>query len=84
MKEIVEALEGLGQARLAMGHHKKAEEVYGQMLTMDSNSADAHYGLGCAYAAGGNLDAALKEADILKELDKELAERLNDDIKDQE
>jgi len=83
-EEIVEALEGLGQARLAMGHHKKAEEVYGQMLTMDSNSADAHYGLGRAYAAGGNLDAALKEADILKELDKELAERLNDEIKAQE
>jgi len=83
-EEILNALGGLGEARLKMGHHRKAQEAYREMLSIDPESAQAHYGLGLAYVAGGDFDAARKEADTLENLDRELARALTKEIKSAE
>ncbi|MBN2378501.1 tetratricopeptide repeat protein [candidate division WOR-3 bacterium] len=79
-EEILDALKGLGEARLKMGHHKKAQEAFREMIIIDPDSPDAHYGLGRACVAGGDYDEAMKEAEILNDLDKKLSRLLVEQI----
>jgi len=78
---LYEAFAGLGEARLAMGHHKKAREAFSEAVALKPDAADGHFGLGRAYVEAGDLEAAGGEYEVLKGLDKKLAAQLEDAIK---
>jgi tetratricopeptide (TPR) repeat protein len=77
---LYEAFVGLGEARLAMGHHKKAREAFGEAAALKADAAGARFGLGRAYVEAGDLEAAGEEYEILKGLDKKLAAQLKEAI----
>jgi tetratricopeptide (TPR) repeat protein len=66
----------LGVAYGILHMHKKAIEAYKNAISLKPDDAEAHYGLGYEYDQIGNKEAALKEVEILKELNKEMAMKL--------
>jgi tetratricopeptide (TPR) repeat protein len=57
---------------------EQAKTAFKQALAIDSACADAHYLLGIEYNRVGDRDAAVREYEILKKLDKSLAASLFD------
>jgi tetratricopeptide (TPR) repeat protein len=51
-------------------------DAYKMAVNLRPEDATAHYGLATSYLAAGNREAALKEYEVLKELDGVAAEQL--------
>ena len=66
----------LGLAYGKLGLYKEAIEAYKQAIRIDSTQAIPHLNLGIAYLLIGDKNSALFEYNILKELDSDLAKRL--------
>jgi tetratricopeptide (TPR) repeat protein/phosphohistidine swiveling domain-containing protein len=66
----------LGVAYAKSGMYKEAIEAYKQAIRIKPDYARAHYYLGIAYLELGERGSALEEYKILKELDKEMANKL--------
>lgn len=66
----------LGAAYFEMGQYEQAIDSYKQAIRIKSTSAGAHLNLGVAYLRMGDRISAIEEYKILKELDKELSNRL--------
>lgn len=66
----------LGDAYWNCGCYEKAMMAYKQAMKMQLNNPYIHYQVGQAYLKMGDKDSALEEYEILKDLDKELADRL--------
>ena len=58
--------------------YTKAIEAYKQAIRINPDDADAHCNLGIAYLLIGDMNSALNEYKILKELDIDLANKLFD------
>ncbi|HPM90890.1 MAG TPA: tetratricopeptide repeat protein, partial [Tenuifilaceae bacterium] len=54
----------------------EAVEAFKQAIRINPDYADAHLGLGVTYFIVGNNGSALEEYRILKELDRDLANKL--------
>lgn len=59
-----------------LGRFQEATEAFKQAITIKSDYAGAHYGLGVTYLAIGDKDSAVSEHKILKTLDVERANKL--------
>jgi len=70
----------LGYAYVKSGNYEKAIEAYKEAIRINPNLAAAHNILGYAYIAVSDRSSALEEYKILKDLDKELANKLFDRI----
>jgi tetratricopeptide (TPR) repeat protein len=66
----------LGNAYARSGDYQKAIESLEEAIRLKPDDAEAHYLLGLAYLGMGNRKSALTEHNILKDLDKELANDL--------
>ncbi|MCD6405293.1 MAG: tetratricopeptide repeat protein [Planctomycetes bacterium] len=58
------------------GNYEDAIAEFKEAIRINPDDAEAHYGLGVAYFKQGNRSAALDEYKILKDLDKDRANRL--------
>jgi tetratricopeptide (TPR) repeat protein len=76
--DAAEAQGMLGVAYNGLGRYVEAVEAYKQAIRIKPDLALAHYGLGISYIILGRKSDALEEYKILKELDKELANKLFD------
>ncbi|MBI4834092.1 MAG: tetratricopeptide repeat protein [Planctomycetes bacterium] len=56
--------------------YPKAIESYKEAIRLKPDYIEAHNNLGIAYLLSGNRDKALAEYNILKSLNKELADKL--------
>lgn len=72
----------LGVCYYNLGKFDKAVDAYKQALKFISKNANLHYSLGIAYLMLNELDSALKEVEILKELDTNSANKLSQLIKE--
>ena len=59
-----------------LGEYAKAIESYKEALRQNPEYAEAHFGLGLTYHYMGKQSFAIEEYKILKELDKDLANKL--------
>jgi tetratricopeptide (TPR) repeat protein len=66
----------LGAAYFQMGRYQEAIESYKQAVRIKFGLAEAHLNLGMAYLRLGDRGSALDEYKILKDQDKDLANRL--------
>jgi tetratricopeptide (TPR) repeat protein len=66
----------LGAAYNQTGRYEEAIESYKQAVLIKPNLAEAHLNLGMTYLRVGDRGSALEEYKILKDQDKELANRL--------
>jgi len=66
----------LGVDYYELGRYSEAVEAFKQAIRINPDYADAHLGLGVTYFIVGNNDSALEEYRILKELDRDLANKL--------
>jgi Tfp pilus assembly protein PilF len=66
---------------LTQGHLDEVITNLKSTIKLDPNFAEAHFGLGMAYSAIGDKQAALKEYRIIKKLDPRLAQQLLSNIK---
>jgi len=66
----------LGAVYLSLDRHKQAISTYKQAIDVKTELPQAHVGLGAAYLKSGDKDAAMAEYEILKTLDKNLANKL--------
>jgi tetratricopeptide (TPR) repeat protein len=66
----------LGAAYFRMERYEEAIESYKQAIRVKPKLAEAHLDLGMSYLKAGDRNSALEEYKTLKELDKELANRL--------
>ncbi|HOE10984.1 MAG TPA: tetratricopeptide repeat protein [bacterium] len=66
----------LGAAYARLGRWADATECHKQAIRNQPDYAPAHYNLGTAYLMTGNRGMALEEYKILKDLDKDLANKL--------
>jgi tetratricopeptide (TPR) repeat protein len=66
----------LGAAYFRMGRYQEAIESYKQAVRINFGLAEAHLNLGMAYLGLGDRGSALDEYKILKDQDKDLANRL--------
>lgn len=57
--ELLKVLEAEAIRHLQSGNMQLAERIYGQILELDQNHAEAHYNLGIAIAHRGDLDEAV-------------------------
>jgi tetratricopeptide (TPR) repeat protein len=73
-----EAHYNLGKAYGDLGKYAEAMESFKQAIRIKLDFAGAHYNLGVAYLILGRKSDALEEYKILKELDKEKANKLFD------
>jgi len=73
---LAEAHYYLGVAYGELGRYSEAVEAYKHAIRINPDYADAHLGLGVTYFIVGNNDSALEEYRILKELDRDLANKL--------
>lgn len=78
--DLVEAHYNLGVAYGALGDNPKAMESYKEAIRIKPDYAEAHYGLGFIYLRLGDRGSALDEYKILKDLNKELANKLFNEI----
>jgi clan AA aspartic protease (TIGR02281 family) len=83
--DSAEAYKWLGMSYLKLGDNEimtdpemldKAMKAFDKALSLNPNFAEARYYLGITYLALYNKDAAVREYDILKDIDKELASSL--------
>jgi tetratricopeptide (TPR) repeat protein len=58
------------------GKYQEAREMYKQAIKIDPDYTKAHYNLGLIYLLEEDRRSALDECEILKELDKEKANKL--------
>lgn len=74
---------GLGEAYFTLEQYADAINELKQAIRLSKGpgSSGAHYYLGLAYLRSGDREAALKEYDILKKLDAELALQLINEIR---
>ena len=79
--ENAEALYDLGSIYCELEEYKEAIKVFKRAISIKSDYANAHYGLGFSYFRIGNKDFGLKEYEILKNLDINLANKLSKDFK---
>ena len=63
-----------------LGRYRDAIEALKQAIRIDPYDASAHYGLGIAYLGISNKTAALEQYEILKGLDRDLADQLGNYI----
>jgi len=70
----------LGGAYGTLGCHKDTIEVFKQAIRIDPYNIGAHFLLGFAYVSTGDVNLALNEYKILKELDTDKANELFDII----
>jgi len=56
--------------------YKKAVESYKQAILIQPGHTYAHYGLGMIYLVQGHRNSAVKEYEILKDLDRDTADKL--------
>jgi len=70
------AYSNMGAAYGGLGEDKKAIESYNEAIRINPEYAKAHFGLGLTYHFMGNRGSAMEEYKILKELDKDLANKL--------
>ncbi len=82
-KEAIRLKPDLGEAHcnlaLAYAHldrYQDAVEAYKQAIRVQPESAEAHYALGATYLILGDKGSAVEEYKILKDLDKEKANKL--------
>jgi len=75
-KSNAEAYFGLGVVYSDLGRYTEAIEVYKQAIRINPDYADAHCNLGVVFFIIGKKNAALGEYNILKELDKDMANEL--------
>jgi len=83
--QSAEAYKWLGMSYLRLGETPvstfpellgKAVEAFNKSLSINPNEREAHYNLGLTYVALNRLDSAGREYEILKNLDRELADSL--------
>lgn len=74
--EFFGAYAGLSWVYVQLERWNEALEVNKQMVRIKPDDAQAHFGLGLIYSYVGDRDSALKEYKILKDLDKDLANKL--------
>jgi tetratricopeptide (TPR) repeat protein len=74
--DYAEAHFSLGLAYAGNGYWNKAMESYKETIRIKPDYAEAHCGRGLAYLSIGDRGSALEEYKILKDLDKELANKL--------
>ena len=73
---FAEAQYGLGVSYANMHHYGEATKALIQAIQLKPDYADAHHILGFVYLNIGNKKAAIKQHEILKGLDKDLANEL--------
>jgi len=67
---------GLGWVYNELKDYKKAVESYKQAILIQPGHTYAHYGLGMIYLVQGHRNSAVKEYEILKDLDRDTADKL--------
>ncbi len=65
-----------GKEQLAVGRTARAIELLREALRLNPESAEAHYNLGLAYVLRGDMRAAKRERDLLRDLDRNLSNLL--------
>lgn len=78
--DFAEAHYRLGLPYFALGRDQDAIEAYKQAIRIKPDFAVAHFLLGGAYLILGDKGSALQEYKILKDLDKDLANKLFNEI----
>jgi lipoprotein NlpI len=71
-----EAHNNLGVIYRLLGHYTEAIEAFKQAIRIKPDFAEAHGNLGAAYLVLGDRDSALEQCKILKEINRELSNRL--------
>jgi len=66
----------IGYCNSKLGRYTEAIKASKQAIRIKPDYAEAHYNLGLAYLLNGDKGSALKEYKILKELDKNLSNKL--------
>lgn len=66
----------LGAAYVILGEYELALDAFRQSIKIDPRSPDTHFNLGVASILAGDMNGALKQYIVLKELDKNRAEKL--------
>ena len=74
--DYAEAQYDLGVSLAKLGRHKEAAEALNQAIRLRPGYAKAHHILGLAYLATGKKRAAIEQQEILRKLDKALADEL--------
>jgi len=74
--EDAKAYNNMGGVYGELGEYAKAIESYKEALRQNPEYAEAHFGLGLTYHYMGKQSFAIEEYKILKELDKDLANKL--------
>jgi len=80
IKPYFKTYNNLGVAYETSGDYKNAIESYKEAIRIKPDYTLAHYSIALAYSHEGNHDKALEEHNILMKLDKELANKLLDEI----
>ena len=62
------------------GKYQEAVAAYKQVIRIKPNDDNAHYDLGMTYLLLDNSDSALDQYNLLKDLNKDLANKLFNDI----
>jgi len=78
-----DAYSNLGLVYFRIGRNFEAIAALKQATRINPNHAKAHYSLGLTYLILDNRDSALEEYNILKDLDRKLANSLFDLIYDE-
>ena len=74
--EFAMAHSNLGFCLIGEKKYPEAEKSFSEALRLAPGYADAHYGRGVAFAGMGKKDGLKKEAEILRTIDPEKADRL--------
>ncbi|MCK4376897.1 MAG: tetratricopeptide repeat protein, partial [Actinomycetia bacterium] len=67
---------GLGWVYSQLKNYEKAVEAYKKTILIRADYIYAHYGLGMIYLVQGDRSAALGEYKFLKDLDKDISDKL--------
>lgn len=78
---LTSALYNLGVAYLNSNRAKDAVVAFQYAIKADANNAEARFNLGFTYLTLGDKKAAVEQAQLLKEIDSELAKELEELIK---
>ncbi len=74
----IKSLTDLGLSYIELKRYSEAIEVYRQVIKIEPNYPDAHYGLGLAYLQNGQKQKTLEEYQILKRINFEWSKKLLD------